>query len=71
MVVMSLGFGDSGEGHQMARLSCLPRVAVVLTSHIQKTSLKLPGFLKSLDEVCLAWGIVLNMDMRNAGILKA
>lgn len=42
---------------QVIHLFCLARVAVVLPFPTQKTSLKLPGFLKSLVEPCLAWAL--------------
>lgn len=66
-VVMSPGFGDSGEGAKWPTCPACPEQ--LCACHFSfKDSFKTPGFLTSLDEAHLAWGTISNMDMKNVGI---
>lgn len=66
---MTPGLIDSGEGKVTNGPYILPAQSSCgfVISHSKDF---FEGFLKRLDEVHLAWGTILNMDMKNVGILK-
>lgn len=65
---MSPGFSDNGEGSNGPDILDAQQLCSAL-SH-SETSLKVPGFLKSLDRAHVAWGTVLTTDMENVGIFQ-
>lgn len=54
---------------QWSRYPGCPEQLCFALSH-SETSLKVPGFLKSLDGAHVAWGTVLTTDMENVGIFQ-
>lgn len=53
----------------MVHISWCPEHLCFAISH-SETSLKVPGFLKSLNGAHVAWGTVSTMDMENVGIFQ-